>query len=196
MPARERRTQLLDAALEIVAEGGFPAASMESIARVAGVTRPVVYGSYANLGLLLAALLRREQRRALRQLAEIVPAAPGGRDPDAVLVEGMGAFLDAVAAQPLTWRLILLPVEGTPALLRRQVDRRRAALLEEVRTLVHWGLAARGGPSDLDEELLARAILALGEEAGRLLLTDPDRFSRARLTDYTATLLAALGRSA
>ena len=42
LPPEERRTQLLDAALAIVAEQGVSAVSIEAIARRADVTRPVV----------------------------------------------------------------------------------------------------------------------------------------------------------
>jgi AcrR family transcriptional regulator len=158
------------------------------------VTRPVVYSAYPSLPVLLAALVVREERRALRVLADIVPEDPGDRDPDDVLVESIGAFLDAVERHPHTWRLILLPVEGTPSLVRREVDRKRAALLAQLRVVVAWGLEHRGGLRHLDEELLSLAILSVGEEAGRLLLTDPERYPRERLVSYARSLLDALPR--
>jgi hypothetical protein len=65
----------------------------------------------------LRALLEREEARALAQLAEAMPAAPSS-DPDEVVVEGYLAFLGSVRANPATWRLILVPAEGTPELVR------------------------------------------------------------------------------
>lgn len=193
VPVAERRRQVLDAALGLIARGGYRAVSIEAVAREVGVTRPVVYGAFPSLPLLLGALLVREEQRALGVLAAIVPTDPGDRDPDDVLVESLQAFLDAVARHPDTWRLILLPIEGTPRLVRRQVERKRAALLEQLRALVAWGLEHRGGMRELDEDLLTRAILSVGEEAGRLLLTHPERYSAERLTAYARQLLAALG---
>ncbi|WP_279581497.1 TetR/AcrR family transcriptional regulator [Fodinicola feengrottensis] len=70
-PVEERRKQLLDAALKLVVSEGHTAATMEAVARQAGVSKPVIYGVYANRADLLDALLRREQSRG--------GAATGGR---------------------------------------------------------------------------------------------------------------------
>jgi AcrR family transcriptional regulator len=191
LPLKARRAQVLDVALRIIAEQGFAAVSMESIAREAGVTRPVVYSAFGNLQVLLAALLRREQQRALRQLNAVVPADPRGREPDDVLVGGLADFLAIVRRSPLTWRLILLPVEGAPAILQRQVERQRALLGRRIAALVRWGLEARGGPLGLDDELLAQLILSAGEEFGRLVLTDPEHFPPERLTGFARDMLDA-----
>lgn len=191
MPPAERREQLLDAALQVIASEGYAGVTIEAIARRARVTRPVVYGVFEDLGQLLAALLRRQEERALALLAIAVPDEPQERDPDALLVHGLRVFLDAVASEPDAWRVILLPPEGTPSAIRDYVERNRLALLGRLEKLVAWGLERRGGPKGLDVELLARSLLAAGEEAGRLVITDADRFSPERLADFAATLLAA-----
>src|SRR4051812_13051402 len=173
LPREERRTQLLDAALGIFADEGLPAVSIEAIARRAGVTRPVVYGVFADLEELMNALLEREEQRALEQVVSAMPVVPGGdteREPDDIAVEAITTFLHAVAGNPLTWRLILLPVEGTPRSLRDRVQRTRSQLLEQIELLIEWGIQQRGGPKGVEVELLARSMLALSEEAGRLVL--------------------------
>lgn len=195
VPPERRREQLLDAALAIITERGYPAVSIEAVARAVGVTRPVVYSTFPGLPVLLATLLRREERRAMEQVEAIVPADPGERDPDELVVEALTGFLHAVRENPATWRLILLPVQGTPELVRRQVERNRDRILGRVRQLVAWGLERRGGPMNLDEDLTARAILVLCEEAGRLVLTDPGAFTPERLTAFAAALLAAVRRT-
>lgn len=194
LPPAQRREQLLDAALAIITERGYSAVSIEAVARAVGVTRPVVYSTFPGLPVLLATLLRREERRALAQVEAIVPDDPGERDPDDVVVEALTGFLRTVRENPATWRLILLPVEGTPDLVRRQVERNRERILARVRELVGWGLERRGGPAGLDEDLTARAILVLCEEAGRLVLTDPERFTPERLTAFAGALLSAVAR--
>jgi hypothetical protein len=40
-------------------------------------------------------------------------------------------------------------------------------------------------------ELLAHTLLTAGEEAGRMVLTDPERFPPERLERFAAALLAA-----
>jgi AcrR family transcriptional regulator len=180
MPPDMRREQLIDAALSVIIEQGYERVSIEAIAKVAGVTRPVIYDHFPNLGSLLQALIEREERYALDQLAAVVPAAPQDGDPPELLAGGVRRFLDAVASRPATWRIILLPPEGTPAIVREHVESNRAQLLERLQQLVLWGIDRAAIPADLDVEICARAILRLSEEAGRMVLTDPGRFSPER----------------
>src|SRR5437764_11947834 len=77
MPPGQRREQLIDAALEVILERGYAGISIEAIARAAGITRPVVYDHFPNLNLLLHAVIEREERISLEQLADVVPAEPG-----------------------------------------------------------------------------------------------------------------------
>jgi AcrR family transcriptional regulator len=192
MPPEQRRQQLIDAALAVILEQGYSGVSIEAIARAAGVTRPVVYDHYPNLGSLLHSLIEREEQYALAQLMSVVPADPGWRDPVELLSEGVRRFLDAVADRPATWRIILLPLEGTPAIVRDHVEKNRARTQERIERLVRWAVGGPELPEDLDVELTARAIRCLGEEAGRTLLTDPKRYSPERYADFVTSVIALL----
>jgi AcrR family transcriptional regulator len=156
------------------------------------VAKPVVYDAVGNRGELLGALQEREEARALADLADVVPVMPPDADPDAVLVEAFEAFLRTVQGQPDRWRLILLPVEGTPESLRRHVERQRRVIGERIEELVAWGIERRGGPAWADPEIVARAIQTLGEDAARLVLTEPKRFSPERFVALLEGLLADL----
>ncbi len=180
MPPDQRREQLIDAALSVILEQGYGGVSIEAIARAAGVTRPVVYDHFPNLALLLHALVEREERYSLEPLDEVVPTDPGDRDPVDVLAGGVRRFLEAVTGRPATWRLILLPLDGTPGIVRDHVEVNRARILERIEGLVRWSIERQELPADLDVELAARAIRDLGEEAGRMVLTDPERFTPER----------------
>jgi AcrR family transcriptional regulator len=193
MAPAERREQLMDAALRVVVEQGYEGVSIEAIARAAGVTRPVIYDHFPNLGTLLQALIGREERIALDQLARVLPGPELARaaDPVALLGSGVRRFLEAVASRPPTWRIILLPLDGTPAIVREHVETNRAAILARLEMLVRWGVGDGPAAATLDFELAARSLMTLAEEAGRRALTDPERFSPER---YEAFFTSVVGR--
>jgi AcrR family transcriptional regulator len=194
LPPEERREQLLDAALRLIAREGYGGASMEAVAREAGVTKPVVYDAFGGRGEMLRALLEREENRVLQELAWALPALPQDRDPDELLADGVLAFLRAVRAHPDPWRLILLPVDGTPEVVRKHVERGRQAVVEQLQELVRWGLERRGGPAGVDPEIAAYGIRSFAEQAARLALTEPARFTPERLATFTTRLMAGLQR--
>ena len=189
LPPEERREQLQDAALSVILERGYSGVSIEAVARIAGVTRPVVYDHYPNLGRLLQALVEREERSALAELEDVVPDDPGSYEPSELLSRGVRRFLEAVARRPASWRIILLPLDGTPATIREQVTLNRARMDERMVRLVQWAVASSELPDDLDVELTAQAIRAVGEEAGRMVLTDPERFPPERYERFVETVM-------
>jgi AcrR family transcriptional regulator len=193
MAPSERREQLLDAALRVIVEQGYEGVSIEAIARAAGVTRPVIYDHFANLGGMLKALIQREERIALDQLAQVLPGPElaGSAEPVALLGSGVRRFLDAVASRPPTWRIILLPLDGTPAIVREHVETNRALILQRLETLVRRGVGDGPAAATLDFELAAQSLMTLAEEAGRRALTDPARFSPER---YEAFFISVIGR--
>jgi AcrR family transcriptional regulator len=193
MPPAQRREQLIDAALQVILEQGYSGVSIEAIAREAGVTRPVVYDHFPNLGRLLYALIEREERISLEQLEHVVPDDPDG-DPAELLAEGVKRFLEAVASRPATWRIILLPLEGTPEIVRDHIETNRARTEERIARNVRWALKRSDLPADLDVELIARAIRVLGEDAGRTLLTDPKGYSPERFEGFVRSVMALVLR--
>jgi len=189
MAPEKRREQLIDAALSVIVEQGYEGVSIESIARMAGVTRPVIYDHFANLAALLQALIEREEAYALAQLDDVVPSTPqAAGTPPAMFAAGVRRFLDAVASRPNTWRIILLPPEGTPLIVREHVETNRARLLARLTEFVAWAAEGAGLRAELDIEICARAILRLSEEAGRMVLIDPERFSPERYERFARTL--------
>lgn len=193
LPPAQRREQLLDSALAVIGADGYAGVSMEAIARTAGVTKPVVYAAFGDLGTLLRALLERQEKLALSQVSEALPSQ-AAMDPDELVVAGLTAFLTTVGAHPTTWRLILMPAEGTPELVRDHVEAGRKSVRERIEELLARGLEARGGPEGIDVELASHCLIAIGEHLGRLMLTRPERYSPERIGTFVASLLGALER--
>ena len=56
------------------------------------------------------------------------------------MTESLRTYLTAVARHPDTWRLVLMPPEGAPEVLRRAIANGRAAVLERLVRAVRPGL--------------------------------------------------------
>jgi AcrR family transcriptional regulator len=172
-----RRPQVLDAALELFLERGYDGASMEAVARAAGVTKPVVYACFAGKEELFRALLRREEERIL---AEIEAAFEDSdlTDPEATLIEAFTGFLRAVSASPEVYRLIFLGEGGGNTAVARRIQRGRQAQVDALSLLARGWLAGEKGMSadrlDATARLLGNAVAGLAEAGARLLLSGAD----------------------
>jgi AcrR family transcriptional regulator len=193
LPREERREQLLDVTKAIVGEVGLHGVSIERVAREAGISRPIVYEHFTDLNGLLTALLQREGERALGQLMEFTPAVAPRSEPATVLdvlLAGLTGYLQAVRADPITWRLVLMPPEGAPEFLRARVDQAREAVIAQLARLIEQAYTPAGGQRSPDPELTASSMSALSDHWARLMLTQPDRFGIERLIVHARWALA------
>jgi AcrR family transcriptional regulator len=187
MSGPERREQLLDATREIAAERGFHEISIDAVAKRAGITRPVVYGHFGDLEGLLEALVDREGERAVGQLAAILPDDFPSGDRVESLLTALRGYLEAVSAEPVTWRLVLMPSEGAPEVLRQRIAMGRAAVLGQLAVAMSPGFGP--GRESPDPELTARAVSEYADAMARLVLTEPKTYPVERLVDHTRWLL-------
>jgi AcrR family transcriptional regulator len=191
LSAAERREQILDATKGLADARGFHEVTIDAVARASGVSRPIVYGHFGDLRGLLHALVDREGERAAAQLAALLPTNLAEGNPRTQLIGALRAFLEAVRSDPHTWRLVLMPAEGTPDILRERFTREREAVTGRLAAAV--GPAFGLGPSGAspDPEITARVLQALSEELARLTLEEPDRYPVERLVEYADWALAA-----
>ncbi|MGF6886662.1 AcrR family transcriptional regulator [Nocardia sp. GAS34] len=180
----QRREHVLDATLRVIVDQGIHKVSIDTVARAAGVTRPVVYSVFADSDELLRASLAREEERGLAQVAALLPLRPG--DPAAAIVEFLTGFLGAVTAEPDRWRAAFLLVDSSNPTFRRHLERLRAALVGVLEDFV------RATTTDRDVEMTARALHAFIWDAGRLTLAEPEAFPPERISRFAADMIADL----
>jgi AcrR family transcriptional regulator len=190
LPRAERREQLLDVTKAIVGEHGLHAVSIDRVAREAGVSRPIIYEHFSDLGGLMNALLDREGNRALEQLTSFMPGEAPGRKVLDVLVAALTGYLDAVQSDPVTWRLVLMPPEGVPEFLQERIAQARAAVVAQLARLIEQAYEPLGGQRSPDPELTATSMSALADHWARLVLTEPERFGSDRILVHAKWALA------
>jgi AcrR family transcriptional regulator len=191
LAAPARREQILEVTAKIVARDGFGAVSIQGVSAAAGISRPIVYEHFGDLDGLLEALVKREMNAAAEQVAVTRLRDLSEGDPTELMLESLGLFLDAVEQHPDTWRLVLMPSEGAPASLRRSIALGRASVLEGLGHSVRAGLKP-GGADPPDPELTANVLSAISDEYGRLVISDPKRYSPERLLDHARWLVEHL----
>lgn len=160
----ERRVATRDAivagTLSLVGEGGYAAASMQDVARRAGVATGSLYRYFPSKGELLASVFVEAAGRELAIVEGI--AAERSRPPVERLAAAVEAFARrALAAPRLAYALMAEPVD--PAVEAARLENKRAyqrvfaALLEEA--------VAAGQIPELDAQLAAAAIIGAFQEA-------------------------------
>lgn len=190
LSAPERREQILDVAAELVVKNGFPAVSVEAVARAAAISRPIVYEHFGDLAGLFDALIGRETGRALTQARQNTLPEHLGQDPAKMMVSTLGDFLQAVEEHPTTWRLVLTPPEGAPEKLHETFQEGRDTIARTLNEAVAPLLLAGDGPFDPD--VTARILSTLADEYARLLLTHPETFTRERLLRHASLIVKHL----
>jgi hypothetical protein len=127
---------------------------------------------------LLEAVVDRETSRALAQVSETTLTDLSEGEPVELMLESLDAYLRAVRDHPTTWRLVLMPPEGAPKILRRRIEQGRRSVLAKLTQAVRPALRAENAR---DAELTASVLSAISDEYARLVLTDPKRYPPLRL---------------
>ncbi|MFE7705133.1 TetR/AcrR family transcriptional regulator [Streptomyces sp. NPDC057486] len=103
------RQRLLDAARQLLSEGGYAAASISALAERAGVATGSVYNHFASKQELLAAVFRHVAGHELTAVQQAVGATRGAAEQLRTLVE-VFAFR-ALRAPRTAWALLAEPVD-------------------------------------------------------------------------------------
>jgi AcrR family transcriptional regulator len=174
---------LTDVALRVFAERGYEGASMDDVARAAGITKASIYHHVSGK----EALLERGLSRALDSLFAVLdrPDAQTGS-----ALERLRFIVRSVAETTLE-RLpelsVLFRVRGSSKIQRDALERRRR-FDRVVTDLLAEGQREGSIRADLDARLTARLIFGMSNSVVEWYGSGSS-ISRARLTDALATLV-------
>jgi AcrR family transcriptional regulator len=177
VPRAVRERQLLDLAEQLFIERGYEGASIEELARAAGVSRPIVYEHFGSKDGIYLACLRRIRAEFEHAL---IGAAAGGSDLVDQIDRGADAFFAMLEAAPERWSLVY---GGAPMLLGPLADEitdMRFATVERIA-----GIIGPHMPHADPERVIAfaHATSAVGEQLGRWWLRNP-HVPRARVVAH------------
>jgi AcrR family transcriptional regulator len=125
----EHRTRLLQGMAQALAEKGYAATTIADIVREASVSRRTFYEHFDGKSDCLVALFEAASHNALRVLREAIDPA---HDWQQQVEQALGAYFDALSANPLLMRTLYIEIlglgmEGLAA--RRRVNQEIAAFM-------------------------------------------------------------------
>ena len=196
VPRALREGQLVELGEQLFAERGFAKASMDELARRAGVTKPVIYELFGSKEGLFEACLEGLAMRLAESIAEAARGADAERgadaargadagiearpDPEARLRAGGLAFLRFAADNRVAYELLY---EGRFSDAAVRVRKRQAALILELMREI--------APDDVDPrelEVAANAVNSAYEGVAHWMWDHPE-MDVEQLADWTVELL-------
>ncbi|MFD3837658.1 TetR/AcrR family transcriptional regulator [Streptomyces sp. NPDC058642] len=156
MPRAVREQQMLDAAVETFGRRGYMAASMDEIAELAGVSKPLVYLYLNSKEDLFTACIRREARA----LTEAVRSGVRTDQPaDRQLWDGLLAFFTHTGQKPDAWSVLHLQARTHGEPFAAEV----AAMREEIVAFVTQLIVVAAREAHRDPDLPEREVAGLAE---------------------------------
>jgi AcrR family transcriptional regulator len=158
--SREARREVIETvATEVFARRGYAGASIDEIARRAGVSAPVIYDHFASKRELHERLLERTRDELLAMWTE---ALAGTESPAVRIPRSIEAWAAYVETHPFAARMYFRESSGDPeveAAHRRIHDQARASLTSIVGTLP--GAEAYGGSVEMAAEIMRSGLTGL-----------------------------------
>ncbi len=181
LPRRERRAQLLEAALEVFVAQGYHAAAMDDIADRAGVSKPVLYQHFPGKLELYLALLDQACVTIIDAVREALRSTTDNKQRVAATVE---AFYSYVAAETGAFRLVFESDLTSEPAVREQVDRVTHECAAAIAEVIHDDT----GLTDDASMLLAVSLVGMAQVSARWWLTENGRLDRSDAASLVAGL--------
>jgi len=158
MRAPERRAQLLQVARRVFGTSGFHAASMEAVAKEAGVTKPILYDHFPSKKDLYLALIDADLAVLHEEVRKALAAPTGNRERIRASFE---AYFDFVDDHAEGFRLLMQETVGADEEFRLRVGQVRDQILAEVADLIVR--ESRGRLDREHAEIVALALIGMVE---------------------------------
>ena len=181
MPRDERRTQLLDFALEVFVEQGYHAASMDEIALRAGVSKPVLYQHFPGKLELYIALIESSADEVIQQIREALQSTEDNKERVSAVIR---VFFDYVSNSAAAFRLIYESDLTNDPIVAREVKRVTTEIGESIANVIHHD-------TDLPDpaaHLLAVGLVGAGLTSAQYWLANDSELSKEQAVSLIGTL--------
>jgi AcrR family transcriptional regulator len=158
LTAEQRRQQLFAVALELFAQRGYRATTMDDIAERAGVTKPLLYQHFSSKRALYLELVDSIAQDLLTAIRRAVIRAEGPRQQVEL---GFAAYFQLVVSNEAEFRLLYGRDHADDQELGRALRTVEDAIAEAIDPLINAGL------DDDHRRLLAYGIVGMAEGASR-----------------------------
>jgi AcrR family transcriptional regulator len=174
LPAAERRRQLIEVAIDVFAQHGLHGASMNQVAKAAGVTKPVLYQHFPSKRELYREVL---EDVGGRLEAAIVKATADAAGPHQQVEAGFRTYFRWVAAERAAFTLLFGGTTRSDDAFVETAQRVEATIADAVAALIDVD-----GLDAMQRRVLAHGIVGIAESTSRHwvannLPLDPDELA-------------------
>ena len=191
----QTRAQLMASARQLFLRRGFHAASLELVAEEAGFTIGAVYSRFGSKAELFLAILDEHIDRIAAEVAQVAADA----QPIGAHAEVLAGRRMALLEREREWFPLVLEFWSHAARderLRGELGARHERLVAAYAGLIEADYARLGLPLPLAPEVLARAVVAMGNGVALERLADPARVPEDLLATMAVSFLRGVAADA
>ena len=158
MRAAERRAQLLEVARKVFGRHGFHTVTMDTVAREAGVTKPILYDHFPSKRDLYLALLEADLANLRERLHDALDRSAGNRE----RIRGsFQAYFDFVDEHAEGFRLLMQEATGPERQFREMVGQLRSEIMGRVTEIIVR--ESKGRVDRSEAEIVALGLIGMVE---------------------------------
>lgn len=184
LPRRERRVQLMSAAMEVFVAQGYHAAAMDDIAERAGVSKPVLYQHFPGKLDLYLALVDSACDTVIDDCRTALDSTSDNKER---VRAAMGAFYDIVASESGAYRLVFESDLTSEDQVRHHLDR----VTTECARMIAEVISEDTSLPEEASRLLAVSLVGMAQVSARFWLSE-DALHGSIAREDAAALVAGL----